>query len=649
MYKVLFLLIFILGLIRLNAMNTDDKSNLLEGVTRIVCVGNSLTAGAGGEGVTYPDELCKLLKIKVLNQGVGGQTSTQIAARIGAIPLYVTVKNNRISDADSIVITDKSVNVLYDSGHYIGNLKGSLCGVKGWITTDAKGNWFFHRDKKGNVVECPSGSVFIPENDYKETDFFIFWLGRNNYGDTETVLSDINACVQFVQRIGCKFLVLSVLNADVESEYRGRDGYKLLDILNKHIEREYPYNYVDVRTPLVNSYVSTLKKDKENYQNDVLPSSLRSDHIHLNASGYCLLAKIISDFLSYTPSNSFSAGYIWPDNNGTHINAHGGGVIKVLDTYYWFGEHKVEGEKGNLAQVGIHCYSSKDLYNWKDEGVALPVSKKENSPITQGCIMERPKVIYNEKTRKYVMWFHLEPKGKNYSGALSGVAISDKVAGPYQFVKSIRPNVKIWPINVLDIHKTRVVTADVMYGGGSLPQHPDSLNILARDYEKGQMARDMNLFVDDDGKAYHIYASEDNSTLHISQLSDDYLDEAGRFGRFFVGRFMEAPAMFKHNDKYYLIMSGCTGWLPNAGRCAVADSIWGPWKELDNPFKGNGSEVSFKSQSTYVLKNPNKKGEFIYMGDRWVPDNAIDGRYIWLPIRFEGEQPIIEWKHRWSY
>lgn len=70
----------------------------------------------------------------------------------------------------------------------------------------------------------------------------------------------------------------------------------------------------------------------------------------------------------------------------------------------------------------------------------------------------------------------------------------------------------------------------------------------------------MNLFVDDDGKAYHIYASEDNSTLHISELTDDYTACSGNYARFFVGRFMEAPAMFKKDGKYYLIMSGCTGW-----------------------------------------------------------------------------------------
>ena len=298
--------------------------------------------------------------------------------------------------------------------------------------------------------------------------------------------------------------------------------------------------------------------------------------------------------------NNFKPGELWPDNNGVHINAHGGGMLQQGDTYYWFGEHKTEGEGGNVAQVGVHCYSSKDLYNWKDEGIALSVSDDESSPIVKGCILERPKVIFNKKTGKYVMWFHLEPKGAGYAGARSGVAVSDKVAGPYVLLSADRPNAGFWPKNVLDIHKGKVPEESKKgFGGGGLPAHPDTLNLLGRDFEGGQMARDMNLFVDDDGKAYHIYASEDNSTLHISELTDDYTACSGNYARFFVGRFMEAPAMFKKDGKYYLIMSGCTGWAPNPGRSAVASSIWGPWKELANPFVGADSETSFHSQSTY--------------------------------------------------
>ncbi|MDD5509095.1 MAG: family 43 glycosylhydrolase, partial [Bacteroidales bacterium] len=208
------------------------------------------------------------------------------------------------------------------------------------------------------------------------------------------------------------------------------------------------------------------------------------------------------------PSSVIRPGELWLDNNGVPINAHGGGMLFDAGKYYWFGEHKVEGWKGNQAWIGVHCYSSEDLYNWKDEGIALKVSADTSSEITAGCVLERPKVIYNRQTGKYVMWFHLELKGQGYKAARSGVAVADQVTGPYTYLESMRPN--------------------------------------------GEMARDMTLFLDDDGKAYHIYASEDNATLIISQLSDDFLKPSGTFVKILKGRYREAPAICKYQGKYFL-------------------------------------------------------------------------------------------------
>lgn len=348
--------------------------------------------------------------------------------------------------------------------------------------------------------------------------------------------------------------------------------------------------------------------------------------------------------------NSFLPGELWKDNNGIHINAHGGGVIFYDGKYYWFGEHKTEGQNGNYANVGVHCYSSKDLYNWTDEGIALSVaSDGSGSPIEKGCILERPKVIFNKKTKKFVMWFHLEPKGKNYAGAWSGVAVSDRVAGPYKFLKAGRINAGIWPLNFSKQQKNAPIrTEGAKFSGGSLPMDADSLNIVGRDFKEGQMARDMNLFVDDNGKAYHIYASEENSTLHIAELNDQYTAHTGKYTRNFIGRFMEAPAMFKKGAKYYLMMSGCTGWKPNQARSAVADSVLGEWKELGDPCIGDNTKTTFHSQSTCILPVYGKKDQYIYLGDRWKSNNAIDGRYIWLPIKFEGDKFKISWKEKWS-
>jgi len=351
-------------------------------------------------------------------------------------------------------------------------------------------------------------------------------------------------------------------------------------------------------------------------------------------------------------AQTINPGEIWPDNNGVHINAHGGGVLFYDGKYYWFGEHKIEGKAGNKAQVGVHCYSSDDLYNWKDERIALEVSDDPESPIVKGCIIERPKVIYNKKNDQFVMWFHHELKDMGYDAAKTGLAVSDNVTGPYTYIHSINPNKDDWPLNVRPIHKQPVpnTTESTYCGGpGCLPAHPDTVNILGRDFEKGQMSRDMTLFVDDDGTAYHIHSSEENSTTHISKLSDDYLSFTDEYVRVFPGRYMEAPSIFKHEGKYYFIASGCTGWSPNAARLAVADEIYGPWTELGNPCVGEGKETTFESQSTYILRVERKDDAFIFMADRWRPDNAIDGRYIWLPVQFDEKGiPYLEWMNEWD-
>lgn len=341
---------------------------------------------------------------------------------------------------------------------------------------------------------------------------------------------------------------------------------------------------------------------------------------------------------------------VWKDSSGNVINAHGGGILFHKGTYYWFGEHRPS--SGFTTQSGVTCYSSANLYDWSYEGMSLSVSEEKGSELERGCIIERPKVIYNEKTGKFVMWFHLEHKGKGYGSACAAVAVSDTPAGPYRLIRAGRVNPGVYPLNMNETEKSAKLDLD-KYKEWWTPEWYEQIRkgmFVKRDLQGGQMSRDMTLFVDTDGKAYHIFSSEDNLTLQIAELTDDYLSHTGKYIRILPGGHNEAPAMFKKDGIYWMITSGCTGWKPNKARLLKATSIWGEWTQLPNPCVGEKADITFGGQSTYVLPVQGKKGQYIFMADKWSPENLSDSRYIWLPVCFDAKgTPVIKWKNEWSW
>jgi hypothetical protein len=341
------------------------------------------------------------------------------------------------------------------------------------------------------------------------------------------------------------------------------------------------------------------------------------------------------------PVPEFVPGEVWLDTAGRPINAHGGGILFFQGVYYWYGEFKSgrtflpDSNKSwggtRVDTVGVSCYSSTNLYDWKNEGIVLPaVTNDPGSDLYSGKVLERPKVVYNRNTKQFVMWMHID--SVDYAAARSGVAVSDKPNGPFKYVGGFRPNAGTWPENYIATDKKT-----------------DDAASLVRDFQDGQMARDLTVFVDDDGKAYLFYSSEGNPTMHVSLLTDDYLRPAAQYNRIFVGRSMEAPTVFKHDGKYYLIASGCSAWEPNAARLAVADNILGPWTELGNPCMGPGADKTFHSQSTFVLPVQGQKNAFIFMADRWKQWDLPDSRYVWLPVEFgEDGRPVLHWYDHWT-
>lgn len=317
-----------------------------------------------------------------------------------------------------------------------------------------------------------------------------------------------------------------------------------------------------------------------------------------------------------TKLSKFKPGLPWLDNNGVAINAHGGGVLYHKGTYYWYGEHKIPNKsEAQKADGGIHCYSSKDLLNWKDEGLVLSVNYDDpKSELAYGCILERPKVIYNLKTKKFNAFFKFYPKGTGYLKGYIGVATADKPNGPF-------------------IYQHKFLGADSDFGSG-----------------------DFSMFRDKDNTVYHLTVRKPDKTFVIGKLRDDYLFTVPKsyFPAKGIEPHTEAPAVILRKGKYYLIGSGSSSWNPNAARSFSTDAVDGVYTDTGNPTQGInpynnlGPEKTFGAQISYIIPVKGKKDAYIAMFDVWKPDEPINGLYIWLPISFQNGKPIIAWQTEWD-
>ncbi|WP_231915960.1 family 43 glycosylhydrolase [Microbacterium karelineae] len=405
---------------------------------------------------------------------------------------------------------------------------------------------------------------------------------------------------------------------------------------------------------------------------------------------------------------------LWLDDAGSHIQAHGGQIVEAEEdgqtVYYWYGEDRSNDYYGS---PGVHVYRSTDAMNWTDEGVALrsvqdpgeleseyfdalydtvddagqPRAERidelsyhlnTNQDAEYTTIFERPKVLFNEQTGKWVMWWHsdgqITPGGSMYARSMAGVAVSDSPTGPFEMTGVYRmPNRADY----------RACTSSAVPG----------------------QARDMTVHQDDDGSAYIVYSSEENYTLYIAALDETYTNvthttdvdmaDAGQYSA--DGRYpylfadgtaeapvrgedfqivkecghLEAPALFEHGGRYYALASGATGWAPNPQTYYTSDDLLGSWirgVEAGDAYEnvrydtipeggdgltsiGDARRSTFGSQSTNVLDLGG--GRFVYMGDRWN-SGAADSTYVWLPITI-GENgaaqlrnPAAEDPDRWG-
>lgn len=354
-------------------------------------------------------------------------------------------------------------------------------------------------------------------------------------------------------------------------------------------------------------------------------------------------------------------GEPWHDTDGNRIQAHGGSVLAHEGAFYWYGENKERTTPGSgIWHWGVRCYRSTDLCHWDDLGLIIePTPDEPASPLHPAQMVDRPHIIRSPQTGQFVCWLKvMHPDGTQTSTVLT----APDLLGPYTVVR--------------------------------IGLHP-----------LGMSGGDFDLVVDpSDGKTY-MYFERVHSELICADLTPDSTELTGYYSTHFPRGcppyVREAPAYFAHRGRHYLITSGTTGYHPNPSEVAIADTYHGPWTLLGDPHPTDSSATSFNSQISSVFRHPTKRDLYVALADRWLPglpaaagDSFATGAhmravsdhvarladphgnhgpkvvheptvepaalevvaaadtsiadYVWLPIRFDDDMPVIEWRDEWS-
>lgn len=330
----------------------------------------------------------------------------------------------------------------------------------------------------------------------------------------------------------------------------------------------------------------------------------------------------------------------WLDTEGQLIQAHGGSIITVDDAFYWYGENKelTDGENG-IWWNGVRCYSSRDLYNWRFEGIIIPADPSLSQTLAQTSQADRPHILFCKATGRFVCWIKIMEKDgtQDYT-----ILSAEHLLGPYKLEK----------------------------------EHFRPFGFSGGDFDLAQ----------ENGEAC-IFFEKVHSEMICARLTPDHLDveEGVRFLERPHPPFVrEAPAHFARENTHYLITSGTTGYFPNPSLLCTAKQLFAAYTEAGDPHSGDLSHTSFHSQISSVFRIPGQN-VWIALADRWLPDCmdipyetvekvfalAFSGRiaeaaaikdtldlppentskagYIWLPVTFENGRAQIRWYSKWKW
>jgi sucrose-6-phosphate hydrolase SacC (GH32 family) len=311
------------------------------------------------------------------------------------------------------------------------------------------------------------------------------------------------------------------------------------------------------------------------------------------------LQSILSNNAALAQMNTIVPGGDWRDTNGNLIAATEGGIINVDGMYYLWG---MDRSKSNYTFEGINLYSSPDLKNWTFVNQIL--KKTSHAELNNGAVVERAKLLHNKKTGQFIIWMHYE--GYNaYSVAEVGYATCNTIGGNYTFRSHFRP-----------------------------------MNIDSRD---------INVYQDNDGKAYLICTTKGNQNVSLFELDENYTGIVKEVYRGSASNDMECEghAIIKTGGYYFWLMSWCTGWDFNDNRYFYSKTLAGPWTSGGNIAVTNTH--TYESQVGFAVPVVGTETTtFLYMGDRWSVNNFAMSRIVLLPITVSGTKLSVGWNDQYN-
>lgn len=295
-----------------NKIETINISKI-NGKETVNCWGDSLIRGVGvGDSYSkaFPYVLHGLLDgRKVINCGVGGENTINIASRQGGLPNIVkpfTIPANASKvEIELTNIYGDSTGILLQGGSALDPTTGkyvmtaqinpcSINGVEGTLTYENE-KYYFSRSEKGEsvIVSRPTPLITYAMKSMRD-NINIIWIGTNGGFTTSAELIEcIEAMIDYMSPINKKYIVIGVhhLVSTVTETFETIEKNMSIHFGRHFInQRKYmlEYGLSDARITPTAEDITAISQGK-------IPPSLLYDDVHYNDKGYNIIATLASE------------------------------------------------------------------------------------------------------------------------------------------------------------------------------------------------------------------------------------------------------------------------------------------------------------------------------------------------------------------